>query len=291
MNELLSKIASTSKQGPSADELKILSRQAVGLFTSKKEESLTDAVQSVVQDGNLNRDQVQRVAEMANQDAWRVLFTEGGGGDTQFEPADATRVLEEVADESRTVSSRALDYVSDPGERTPDMDLESIFNVSSDSEEYESLNPHKEQQERHEKAASAEDLARRGVDKLYSEMHDAAEEFYGLFKQAHIRDGYGVLQVAKAVGEVVSSEKFATSITKTAASRLAGEGVKVDMAAEMQKATQPVVINTEHPLLESVTKLEKLSHVYNQVHSEYKSRAAETAKAEQELKESMRSSL
>jgi len=215
----------------------------------------------------LNKDQIHRVSEIANQATWSTLFTQGTGDrETQFEPADASKVLEGMSEEPRKVSEIPSDYLNDPpGERAPsDIDLKSAFGILEDDEkeDYPKLNPTRDEEVKLEKAASAEQLARHGADLLLPELHSVGEKFYSLVKQACLNDDHSILQISQAVGSVTESEKFAESVMQTSVDKLVAEGVKIDVRNELRKTASKVVINTSHPLLETAVKFEKLATAY-----------------------------
>ena len=113
-------------------------------------------------------------------------------------------------------------------------------------------------------------------------LTETSEEFYGHVKQAHVTDGFGILQIAKAVSGAVGSEKFAASVMSSAADRLKEEGVKIKVANEIQKAKEDVYVNIEHPLLAAAVKLEKLGYAYNKtkkMHSRAQKKEKQSRKA------------
>lgn len=265
MNDLLEKLAGSVKRTESSEHLQLLAKRAASSYSASGAESLTAAVQDAVSSEDLNKDQVRRVTEMANQATWRTMFTDGGDRGTQFAPADASAVLEGLSEQPREVTEVPTDYLNDPpGERVPDdLDLNEIFSTKDDGEKYEKLNPAVEEEIRHEKAASAANLARHGADVLLPELHAVGEEFYNIVKQACIRDNNGILQISKAVGQVVESEKFAQSVMETTLAKMKAEGVKFDMKKELSKSARAVVVNTDHPLLVAAVKFEKIAQAYN----------------------------
>ena len=200
---------------------------------------------------------------MANQEAWQASFSSGNGDrHTSFEPADADSILESLEESPSVYHSPNLDYFTDPGEqKSDDINLEEIFKTES-SEEIPSLNPAAQEAESHEKAASVADLARYSLDSLTIALGEVSEEFYGHVKVAHLTNDFGILQIAKAISGAVESEKFAASVMRSASDRLKEEGVNIKIASELKKLSEPVVVNTEHPLLRAAAKLEKLGQAY-----------------------------
>ncbi len=267
MNSFFEKLANSNPRGESSEHLKLLGKRAAGLYLRKEAESLTSAVQSVVEEEGLNKDQVRRVSEVANQSTWKEQFHDGGDIETNFEPASADRVLEGIAPKPDLVDGdlSSLDFFSDvPNqESSDDVDWEGAFGLKGDTEEYDSVSKAGPEIENVEKTASAVDLARYGADILLNDLVTKSDEFYQLVKQAHIRDDVGILQISQAVGQVVQDSSFASEIVKQASARLTSEGVKINERKELEKLAHPMVVNTEHPLLQAAVILEKVAYAYH----------------------------
>jgi hypothetical protein len=263
MDSFLEKLADSRIGGQSSDHLKLLGKRAAGLYMGKEADSLNAAVASVVGGEDLNRDQVRRVAEMANQATWREAFHDGGEA-VHFDPANADEVMGELAVKPEEVSDdfSSMDYLNDVPNQTQNVDWENVFEVKADTPEYDALNSVGEDEAKVEKVASALDLARHGVDRLLVELSDTGEEFYQMVKQAHLRDGYGILQISQAVGQAVHDPSYATTIMKQASERLQREGVTFNERRELEKLAHPLVVNTDHPLMQKAAILEKLSFSY-----------------------------
>lgn len=289
MNDLLEKLAGSLNRKESSEHLQLLAKRAASMYRGSEADSLTNAVHTVVGDEDLNKDQVRRVAEMANQATWKSIFVESGDTETNFTPASADDVLGSLSESPSSVHSPSIDYLSDPkGETTPeDVRIEDVFKTDSD-ESYEKINPHVEDEVKLDKVASALDLARYGADKLLPEVHKVGAEFYNLVKQACIRDNNGILQISKAVGQVVESEKFAHAVMESTVNSLKAEGIKFDIKNELRKSAEAVVINTEHPLMVAAAKFEKVSQAYTRATTEEKKLSVEFDAQSRALKASLR---
>ena len=292
MNDLLEKLAGSLNKRESSEHLQLLAKRAAGLYRGKESDSLTNAVHSVVSGEDLNKDQIRRVSEMANQATWKSMFVEDGNTDTNFTPASAEDVLGSMSETPTSVESPSIDYLADPpGEKTPeDIDLKDVFKVEDESKDYERLNPHTEEEVKLDKVASELDLARHGADRLLPELHSIGAEFYELVKQACIRDDNGIIQISKAVGQVVESEKFAHSVMESTVNSLKADGVKFDMQNELRKSAEAVVINTEHPLMIAAVKFEKVAQAYTRAMAAEKRLSKEHKESFDSLKASMRGS-
>lgn len=268
MESFFEKLANSSLGGNSSEHLKLLGKRAAGMYLRKEAGSPTDAVRSAIEGEDLSKDQVRRVAEMANQALWRTEFHDGGRADTNFEPASADTVISDMAAKADVVHDdpHALDYFSDvPNQNAgDDIDLADAFGIKVDSPEYEQLNPVGNEQAQVEKAASAVDLARHGVDVMSRHVRDASESFYQMIKKAHVTDGLGLLQISQAVGQAVNDPSFGIELMKTASGRLESEGVVFNQKAELQKLAHPMVVNTDHPIMRQAAILEKLSFSLHQ---------------------------
>lgn len=258
----LEKLAGSFNKVASSEQLQVLAKRAARGFIDKEEDSINSSIKNIIQGEDLNKEQIKRITEMTNQAVWKTQFHEGGIKDS-FDPGNASEILESLDDSPAQQSADTLDYASDPGEIKDEFNLDEIFKTDS-SEEYERLNPLSEIEDQHTKAASLKSTAEYSLNTLMRSMEDVSESLYGHVKQAHLRDDIGILQIAKAIGDVVDSERFAVSIMKTAAERLSKEGIFIKTAEEQRKAKQPVVVDTEHPLLQDAVLLEKLANAYRQ---------------------------
>lgn len=284
MNSFFEKLANSHLPGQSSDHLKLLGKRAAGSFMRKEADSLTEAVQRVVAEEDLNKDQVRRVAEMANQATWREMFHEGGNTDTHFEPADAAAVLGELAVKPDEVleDSASLDYYNDVPNQVQDIDWEEAFGVKEGTPEYEALTTGGDETREVQKVASALDLARYGVDRALADLVGVSEEFYQMVKQAHLNDGLGILQVSQAVGQAMQDPAFAKQVMGQAVERMQREGVRIDQSAELQKLASVMVVNTEHPLMQQAAVLEKLAYAYyrsSEEHGELQKRHRQATRA------------
>ncbi len=259
------KLASSSLGGDNSERLKLLGKQAVRRWADEDASTLTDAVRSVVSDEDLSREQVQRVAEAANQAAWAANFHDGGDSDTHFAPADADQVLEGLAPQAeRSATPLRTDYLDDPiGEQLPpDTLLDDAFRVekaASVRDEYPALNPNLDASQQLIALDAAVDFSGYTAERLQSELPQLGESVYQHIKQAHLRDGLGILQIGNAIASVTEDPAFAHEVIKAAAARLEASGVPIDERTEQTKLAQAVVINTEHPLLAEVVRFEQLA--------------------------------
>jgi hypothetical protein len=288
MSNILEKLASGTPGAKSSDHLQIVAKRAAGKFVRKEASSVEEAIVDSISSEGLNNDQIERVTEMANQAAWKTMFVEHGNAETSFNPASSDDILASLDKSPSVYEDPTIDYYSDPpaGELKSDA-IDEAFKVSDDYEDYEALSPLKGSEDTHEKAASVNRLSIYSVDTLRMAMDEVGENFYGFVKQAHIRDDLGILQITRAIAEVVESEKFASAVMQSCADRLKNEGVKISAKKELEKSAQAVVVNTEHPLLTAVAKLEKLAQAHNRAESLRLRSSVELAEAKESLRKGM----
>ena len=279
----LTKLADSSKKRESSEHLRLLAKRAAGMYISKQSDNLTAAVSESFKGENLNKHQMRRVSEMANQAAWKEMFD--GDRQVNFEPANYSDVVESFAEKVEETPSPSLDYKLDPpSPQTPDIDLEKEFGLKA-TEEYPSINPDSDKQEEVSKAAAAVDATRHAVNLMKSTIPELAANFFREVKHAHIFEGHSLSKIAKAVSSV-TDVNFASSIMKTAAEHLVSEGVRVNLNVERESLNQDLVVNTDHGLMKTAAKLEKiaksLAHA-NNAHTKTKERhrkALETLRGE-----------
>lgn len=292
MSEFFEKLAHGTTLQPSSEHLKVLGKRAAGLYISKEAGTLTDAVHEVIaEEGDLNQDQVQRVAQMANQETWKSLFVENGDRQVQFEPADADSVLGLMATkpEQNDLSGLGyLEFLQDPVGETPEGDLADAFGIKAEEAEYKALNPVHGEQVEVEKTASARDTARYSVDNVAALLADAGEKLYGLVKRAHLDENCGILQISKAVASAMQDPAFARDTMQTLASRLEHEGVRFNHKEELSKIAHPLVVNGDHPLVKTAAEFERAAFAYYSSEEAHEKLSAAHTKAVKCLRDKLR---
>lgn len=278
MRNFFEKLANSTNHQSSSEHLKLLGKRAAGMYASKEVSNLNDAVSSVVDGEPLNRDQIARVVETANQETWKALFVEGGDRQVHFDPADSAAVLGELSAKPDVIDASRLDdldFSADvPNQRPDNIDLAAAFGIAKDSPEYEALSSAYDERVVAEKTAAVADVARYGVDNAASLLADAGETFYRLVKQAHLNDGHGFLQISKAVSTAISDQTFARDAMQKIATRLQAEGVRFNQREELRKVAQTLVVNHEHPILQAAANLERSAYTYYTASESYEKLAS-----------------
>ena len=294
MHTFLQKLANAQTPRTDGDQLKLLGRRAAGLYTRGEVPNLTASVELIASEEGLAGEQIRRVAEVANQQAWNELFIRGGDREVEFPPANADRVIGGMAVKPNVIDGPdpKTDFTQDlPNENFPeDMDLAKLLGAPVNPTEYPDYNPLRGDEIGVEKKASAVDLARFGVDQLVTELATHGEKFYGLVKQAHLMDGVGILQIGAALRDVFESPEFGAEILQQCAARLEREGVKFDTAAELQKVATAVVVNVDHPLVQTAALLERLSFAHYSAEDTHEKLAALHQRAVSDMRSKARGS-
>jgi hypothetical protein len=268
----LEKLASSPRKNNSSEHLQLLARRAVGRFLSKESDNLTSAVSESIKGEGLNKEQMRRVAEMANQAAWKETFSEDR--QVNFAPADQVAVIESFSEKAEEVRPTNSDYMSGPPVEKVEVDLHEAFGIQPDNEAYPDFNPKQEAQEVTEKAASARDLTRHTLDRIERELPERAQDFFHQVKQAHLMEGHALTKIAKAVAEVTDSS-FATYSMRAAAEELVQQGIRPSLKKEKLAAAEDLLINTDHDLIRSAVLFEKVAKAV--VHARKRHQIAEAA--------------
>lgn len=252
----LEKLASSPRKNNSSEHLQLLARRAVGRFLAKESDNLTSAVSESIRGEGLNKDQMRRVSEMANQTAWKETFSEDR--QIHFEPADQNAVIESFSEKAEEVHPVSTDYLSEPPVEKQEVDLHEAFGVQPESPAYPDLNPLRDAQEVSEKAASAVDKTRHTLDRIERELPGAAEAFFFQVKQAHLLEGHAITKIARAVAQV-TDPSFASRSMKGALAELTRQGVRPNIGKEKLASAEDLLINTDHDLLHAAVQFEKVA--------------------------------
>jgi hypothetical protein len=250
-NDLLSKLAYAPRRPSSSDRLQVLGRNAAKRSASTGS-SLTASVASVAEEaGDLNRHQVRRVVEYANQARWG-----DAGGASRFDPANADEVLSSIGPDEAPARSRSDDFLQDPTASAGSFDeLAAAFKTDGGGADIPALRPGGDIQDAGEKVSSAIGLVDDKRRILRSEMDALGHSVYRHIKQAHLRDGYPLTVIGQVI-EKTSSEDVARSVMSGALARLREDGVRVELGRGMGGPAR-VQINADHPLTVGVARLSK----------------------------------
>lgn len=264
------------------EHLEVLGKQASALFIEGKSKDLSAAVVETVKHAHLSPEQVKRVIEFANTDAYLKEFKKEGQEHKFIDfghgkLADASEILKELnAGGGGSVFDSGMgDYSTPPsrakhasapggvdGEKTAgragsqaandfDEKLAGLFLAGSSEPEYPYAEPMAPLIELHEKIAHVErDTADRisGLEIMYA---DLADGFYSKVKQAAMA-GTELGEIVQALTDVAPSTEHMKVAFQLIAPRLLREGVFTSSEAiegSLQKTAGAKLVNAEHPLL------------------------------------------
>lgn len=273
----------------SAEELEVLGKQASARWAEGKAKNLSEAVIETVKHAHLSPQQVQRVVEFANTDAYLKEFKKEGSEHKyiDFGPgqlADPSEILKDLNDGgggSRFDDGRLGDYSLPPGEKvamektaSDDGALEELFSPSANEVQYPFADPMAPLVILRDKLASCHELLSDQVSGLEVMYADLANNFYGKVKRAHLDDGVELGEIVQALTEVTPSPEHMKVAFQLITPRLIREGVfdsQEKIASSLQKTASAALVNREHPLLvefdefcETLSKLAELRHAKNE---------------------------
>jgi len=245
----------------SGEHLEVLGKQASARWGSGACSTLTDAVVETVKHANLSPEQVKRVVEFANTDAYlREFKKEGGHKVVDFGrggPADPASILQDLNDGGGgSVFDRGtLDYGAPPRERKHasayveafvDRELAQTKTAAVAGE-----NPFDEVFALRDKIAGACDFHTSEISSLEIQYADCSDRAYRSVKQAAL-EGHALGEVVQAWAEVAPSAEHVKVAFQLFTPRLVREGVfpsVVSVSDSLQKTAGVQVVNREHPLV------------------------------------------
>lgn len=262
------------------EHLEVLGKQASALFVEGKTKDLSAAVIETVKHAHLSPEQVKRVIEFANTDAYLKEFKKegqehkyidfghgkladaseilkelnAGGGGSVFDsgmgdyslPPSRSKTASEGEDGVKTAGIKGSKAANDFEDK-----LAELFLAGSAEPEYAYAEPMAPVVELHEKLASVErNLADRisGLEIMYA---DLADGFYQKVKQASM-GGAALGEIVQALTEVAPSTEHMKVAFQLITPRLLREGVfasSEEVEGSLQKTAGDCLVNKEHPLL------------------------------------------
>lgn len=243
----------------SGEELATYGKYAAAEWGQGRQETLSQAVVSVVKHAHLSPEQVRRVVEFTNHEAFSGEFKKEGSGHkiVSFSggPADFGVVLGELNNGSGgTVFDDGHHYTMPPTSKTAsvvaDQVLAATFNQAT-APAYPEHNPGYAKYEACTKVAAAEDHLRAEVCALESALDTAENTFFHHVKQAALNgDSLGV--IVGACYEQLGNEELTKAAFSAIASRLIHEGVFSGENAMMESLSKTASVGYEvdpqHPL-------------------------------------------
>lgn len=272
--------------GHSAEHLEVLGKNASARYRSGQASTLTEAVIDVVKTAGLLPEQVKRVVEYANTDAFLTEFRKEGSHkvvELAGGPASPFAVLQSLNQPASAVQydRGTSDYDHPPPEKRAsaeamDHSLRETFRTEA-STAYPYANPLGEAYALKQKLASVEETMTGQLTMLEGALHDMTERLYHNVKQAALEGAHlgDVVQAwATAPGVTVDHVKLAFAFVSP---RLLKERVFPGadaIGASIEKYASSGIVNPAHPLVtdfeefcEVVSKLASIRAVREEVSS------------------------
>lgn len=278
----------------SGEELEVFGKKAACRYTCGECATLNDAVVMTIKSAGLSPEQVKRVVEFTNQNAYLTEFKKESSAHKYIEfhggPANPSEILKDLNDGGGgTVFDRGMaDYASPPPEKTASilaknravLGLEKVASVVDPREQalrqafaaedvpvpYE--DPYQDSIAMREKLATIRDNLNSDLSFLETEYLVIGDDLYGQVKQAAL-EGTPLGHVIQAWQDVTPGEGYVKCAFQLIGSRLVEEGVFRsfdEVGASLEKtAGAQALPNHEHPVLKSFaafcTQLDKLASV------------------------------
>jgi hypothetical protein len=279
------------------EHLEVLGKQASARFMSGESKDLSTAVIETVKHAHLSPEQVQRVVEFANTDAYLKEFKKEGQEHKYIDfghgkLANASEILKELnaggggsvfdagmgdyhapPSKAKTASAQGEDGVKTAGAKSSqaandfDEKLAELFLVGSSEPEYPYAEPLAPVVELHEKLAACERHISDQISGCEIMYADLADSFYNRVKQAAL-GGAELGEIVQALGGVAPSTEHMKVAFQLITPRLLREGVFSSTDAvesSLQKVAGDKMVNHEHPMLvdfeEFCEVLSKLAHL------------------------------
>ncbi len=263
----------------SGEELEVMGKKAASRYLCGECTSLNDAVIETVKQAGLSPEQVKRVIEFTNQNAYVGCFNKLGSDHKYVEfhggPADPAAILKDLNDGGGgPVFDRGLaDYSREPMEKSSSvllaqnrsrMGLEKTASASSPAEEaFEAMfqvqerplpyaEPWNDIIEMREKLADGKEQLTSEINSLEVDYIDVSDGLYGLVKQAALAET-PLGHIIQAWGSVVPGPDFVKVAFSIIGPRLVEEHIfdYNEMGKSMEKtAGVSAVVDTGHPLVE-----------------------------------------
>lgn len=263
----LSLLQKMSSRQVSGDHLEMLGREAASKYASGKVRDLSSAVVEVVKTAHLSAEQVRRVIEVTNTQAFQTDFKKEStqrfvhfpGG-----PADAGKVFAAINVTEKTASSDGLhDYGRAPRSKTAELvDADRILAEAFKTDgrpDYPELNPMGDAYRLRDKLASASEHLTSEISRAELDYMHAVDSLFGSIKEAAHVEGTSLGDVIRAWQAIGAKSEFVKAAFSALTPRLMKEQVfdSLDaMGASLQKTSAERFVNQQHPL---VTGFEKFA--------------------------------
>ena len=259
----------------SGEELEVFGKTAASKWLNGEERTLNDAVIASVKHAHLAPEQVKRVCEFANTDAFLREFKKESGVshkivDFDGGPADHGSVIQSLnsGGGGSVFDSGTGDYESPPTPKTAGTLKENVLLAQSFgyAPEIPFENPLVDVMDFREKVAGAYEHLSSQVSGLEIMCEDTSENLYRQVKQAAL-NGNSLGDIAQVLAVGAPDEKFLKIAFEQMTPRLLREGVYMnidDALSSMDKTASRRMVDRTHPLVGAISEfaesLSKLAH-------------------------------
>lgn len=237
------------------EHLELLGKKASSMWYSGSCESLSEAVIETVKSAGLSPEQVKRVIEFANTDAYLKEFKkEGAHKVVDFHLADPSIIFKDLNDGGggTVFDSGNGDYHEPPKEKNASDFSALDASFASSGEEYSQADPLKELYDIRCKLAAAKDYLSDQIGALEVDFMTSSDNLFHLVKQAAL-NGFSLGEVL----QVMSSANPSLEHIKVAFGQLTPRLVANGVFASTQEANQSIqktaaehtLVNRNHPLI------------------------------------------
>ncbi len=241
----------------SGEHLELLGKRASSLWSSGAYETLNEAVVDIVKTAGLSPEQVKRVIEFTNTDAYlREFRKEGEHRVVDFSLADPSIIFKDLNDGGGgTVFDRGDgDYTIAPSEKKASSFREIEEAFSSSGKEYPQANPFSELEGVRYKLAAALDYTSNQLNALEIDYMDFSNEVYQGVKQAAL-SGHSLGEILQVMSKASPSIEHVKIAFGYLSPRLIQDQVFPSQEAingSLQKtASAHLRVNEDHPLVRS----------------------------------------
>lgn len=260
----------------SGEELEVFGKYAASQFTAGLHGTLTKAVVETVKQAGLSPEQVKRVVEFTNVNAYLETFHKlssghryidlhggpanpsevlkdlnDGGGGTVFDHGAGDYNLPPPAEKNASLINRNLHALGVEKTASAEDDdlLTEAFTSEDKSDPY--ADPWRDSLDMREKLAAARDVISSEMSGLEIQLMDLGDDMYRQVKQASL-DGVPLGHVVQAWASVVPGPGYVKVAFQVLAPRLLAEEVlNVDQLGDSLTKTASGNVNMEHPLVGS----------------------------------------
>lgn len=290
MNELQqSMLQQSNARAVAPEHLEVLGKEAAAKYCCGVLPTLHEAVVEIVKHAQLSPEQVKRVVEFANTEAYLTEFRKEGSPHrvVHFDggPANPSEVLKDLNDGGGgTVFDPGTgDYDAPPDDRVKtssargEMALVNLFSLEPNDVPLAYAQPYQEVVDVHDKLAAAYDNLNGQLGHLELVFDDLQSRLYGQVKQAAL-NGTSLNGVVQAWSTVAPSEEYVKIAFTLLTDRLIEDGVFDSYEAlgdSIVKHASVGVVNREHPIVqdfstfcETLSKLAQLRQAVEEVKQE-----------------------